>query len=260
MDFSKLRYSIEVRFSMSEQPEKVAIVTGAGSGVGRETALLMADAGYAVVLVARTESTLEETAEYVRAEAAGASVTLVRPTDVSDSAAVAELVADTLAEFDRIDALANCAGSAPLQPIEKITDEVLEAALAVNLKSVVYLTRACWPTFRKQKNAGGAAICNVSSMASLDPFPGFNVYAAAKAGVNLFTKATADEGKKINVTAAAVAPGAIETPMLRENFPAKAIPESKTLDPLLVAGVIRDVLTGQRDFKPGETISLPSPA
>ena len=136
---------------------------------------------------------------------------------------------------------------------------MLDDCIAVNLKSVIYLTRAVWPTFKAQKDAGGGAICNVSSMATKDPFPGFNVYAAAKAGVNLFTKATADEGKRINVTAAAVAPGAIETPMLRANFPEKTIPTDKTLDPLTVAGVIRDVLTGAREFEPGETIFLPSP-
>ncbi len=138
-----------------------------------------------------------------------------------------------------------------------MSDEVIDAALAVNLKSVLYLTRAVWPTFRKQKQG---AICNISSMASIDPFKGFNVYAAAKAGVNLFTKATADEGSRFNVRCAAVAPGAIETPMLRQNFPTKAIPETKTLDPLTVAGLVRDVLTGAWEGTNGQTIPLPSPS
>jgi NAD(P)-dependent dehydrogenase (short-subunit alcohol dehydrogenase family) len=241
---------------MSDPDTPVAIVTGAGSGVGRDTALLLADAGYRVVLVSRTEADLRETAEYVREEGRPDAETKVLPTDVSDSDAVQQLVDQTLEAFGRIDALANCAGSAPLQPIDKITDQIIDDALAVNLKSVIYLTRAVWPTFRQQKRG---AICSVSSMASLDPFTGFNVYAAAKAGVNLFTKATADEGKRFNVIAAAVAPGAIETPMLRQNFPEKVIPSTKTLDPLVVAGVIRDVLTGQREITNGETIPLPSP-
>ena len=244
---------------MAETDRKVAIVTGAGSGVGRDTALLLADAGYAVVLASRTEADLHASVEYIREQGTEDAVTRVLPTDVSHSAACETLVQRTLEAFGRIDALANCAGSAPLQPIDQMTDAIIDAALAVNLKSVMYMTRAVWPTFKKQKNSGGGAICNVSSMASLDPFTGFNVYAAAKAGVNLFTKATADEGKRFNIRAAAVAPGAIETPMLRQNFPAKVIPEAKTLDPLTVAGVIREVLTGTRDFKNGETIPLPSP-
>lgn len=244
---------------MSDTQRKVAIVTGAGSGVGRDTALLMADAGYAVVLVARTEAKLQDTAVYIRKEGPPGAEILVCPADVSDSAAVDALVQKTLDAYGRIDAVANVAGSAPLQPIDRITDQIIDDALNVNLKSVIYMTRAVWPTFRKQKNSGGGAICNVSSMASLDPFTGFNVYAAAKAGVNLFTKATADEGCQYNVIAAAVAPGAIETPMLRENFPVKAIPESNTLDPLTVAGLVRDILTGKREITPGETIPLPSP-
>ncbi|MEM9419924.1 MAG: SDR family oxidoreductase [Planctomycetota bacterium] len=241
---------------MTEPTQKVALVTGAGSGVGRDTALLLADAGYAVVLVARTESKLQEAVEYIRSEGPEYAELLVLPTDVSDSAAVDEMVNTILDKYGRIDAIANCAGSAPLQPIAQMTDEIIDAALDVNLKSVLYVTRAVWPAFRKQKQG---AICNISSMASIDPFTGFNVYAAAKAGVNLFTKAIADEGKRFNVTAAAIAPGAIETPMLRENFPVKAIPEDKTLDPLVVAGLARDILTGQREITPGETIVLPSP-
>lgn len=242
---------------MVDNETKVAIVTGAGSGVGRDTALLMADAGYAVVLVSRTESDLQATADYIHQEGRPDAVTLVIPTDVTDSAAVDEMVQATLDKFGRIDAVANCAGSAPLQPIEKLTDGIIDAALNVNLKSVMYITRAVWPSFRKQKRG---AICNISSMASIDPFKGFNAYAAAKAGVNLFTKATADEGKRFNVIAAAVAPGAIETKMLRQNFPEKAIPQANTLDPLMVAGVVRDVLTGTREITPGETLLLPSPS
>ncbi|MEM8738110.1 MAG: SDR family oxidoreductase [Planctomycetota bacterium] len=241
---------------MSETEQKIALVTGAGSGVGRDTALLMADAGYAVVLVARTEAKLQETADYLREEADPQAQSLVCPADVSDPDAVDALVARVLETYGRIDAVANVAGSAPLQPIDRLTNSIIDDAVNVNLKSVIYMTRAVWSTFRKQKHG---AICNVSSMASLDPFKGFNVYAAAKAGVNLFTRATADEGSRFNVVAAAVAPGAIETPMLRENFPVKAIPESNTLDPLVVAGVVRDVLTGNRAITPGETIPLPSP-
>ncbi|MEM7625524.1 MAG: SDR family oxidoreductase [Planctomycetota bacterium] len=244
---------------MAENEKKVAIVTGAGSGVGRDTALLMADAGYAVVLVARTEAKLLETVAYIREEGDPDADLLVHAADVSDSTAVDTLVAKALSHYGRIDAVANIAGSAPLQPIGRLTDGIIDDAININLKSVIYMTRAVWPAFRKQKDSGGGAICNVSSMASIDPFTGFNVYAAAKAGVNLFTKATADEGSRFNVTAAAVAPGAIETPMLRENFPVKAIPESNTLDPLVVAGLVRDVLTGARQITPGETIPLPSP-
>ena len=239
----------------SHPTNKAALVTGAGGGVGRATALLMADAGYAVVLAGRTEATLNEAVAYIRDELPDAALYAHR-CDVTDSGQVQALVDATLARYGRIDALANCAGSAPLQSITQMTDDIIDAAIDVNLKSVLYLTRAVWPAFRKQKSG---AVCNVSSMASIDPFVGFNVYAAAKAGVNLFTRAAADEGKRFNLIAAAVAPGAIETAMLRQNFPEKMIPASKTLDPLVVAGVIRNVLTGARKVELGEVIPLPSP-
>ncbi|MEE9403933.1 MAG: SDR family oxidoreductase [Algisphaera sp.] len=234
---------------------KVVLVTGAGGGVGHATALLMAQAGYAVVLVGRTKSTLDAVASDI-AQQHPHAITLVHVADVTQSSQVDGLVATTINTFGRIDALANCAGSAPLQAIDAMTDDIIDAALSVNLKSVLYLTRAVWPAFKKQKTG---AICNVSSMASVDPFTGFNVYAAAKAGVNVFTKATADEGGQFNIIAAAVAPGAVETPMLRQHFSQDLISTDQTLPPLAVATVIRDVLTRTRPVEPGQTIFLPSP-
>ncbi|MEM7681470.1 MAG: SDR family oxidoreductase [Planctomycetota bacterium] len=242
---------------MNENTRKpTAIVTGAGSGVGRDLALLLAEEGLRVVMVARTESKLREAEAFIRSEGTPTAELEVRPCDVSDSHAVKSLVDGVAEAFGGVDYLANVAGAAPIQPIERIEDDALRANLAVNFESVVYLTRACWPYFKKQK---AGAVCNVSSMAAFDPFRGFNMYGAAKAAVNLFTKATADEGQRLGIRAAAVAPGAIETPMLRQNFSTKAIPETNTLDPLDVAAVIRDVLLGRREVEPGGTIQMPSP-
>ena len=238
---------------MSEK--KVAIITGAGSGVGRDLAVLMAERGYACVLAARTEEALRDTAELVGAEVPGAQ-TLVVPTDIADAGQCDALVQQAVDAFGRVDGLANVAGYAPLQPIPKITEGELRRVFAVNFDSVVYLTRACWPVFQQQKSG---VVCNVSSMGAFDPFTGFNIYGAAKAAVNIFTKATADEGRKIGVKCYAIAPGAIETPMLRANFGEKLIPTTKTLDPAQVAAAIRDCLVGETDIKNGETRQMPSP-
>jgi NAD(P)-dependent dehydrogenase (short-subunit alcohol dehydrogenase family) len=239
---------------MSETETPVVIITGAGSGVGRDLAVLMAEAGYTCVLAARTKANLESTTAFVAAEYADAK-TLVVPTDVSDPGQVQALIESTLESFGRIDALANVAGFAPLQPIQRIEDETLHKCTAVNFNAVVYATRAVWPHFKEHKRG---AICNVSSMGAFDPFTGFNIYGAMKAAVNIFTKATADEGKRLNVNAYAIAPGAIETPMLRENFSEKAIPAENTLDPMDVAAAIRDCLTGKTDMQSGETRQMPS--
>ena len=222
--------------------------------------MLLAEAGYAVAMVGRTASKLDDSEAMIREELADVvegEVTLLKiAADVSAVSACDAVVAETVETLGGIHALANVAGDAPLQPIDRVEEEVFDACIANNLKSVVFLTKAAWPHFKKQRSG---AICSVSSMAAFDPFKGFNIYAAAKAGVGLFMKAAADEGKRLNVTASSVAPGAIETPMLRQNFSEKAIPEANALDPLIIAGVIRDLLTGRREHAPGECIQIPSP-
>ncbi len=241
--------------SPTDSPNATAIVTGAGSGIGRDAAVLLAEAGYAVALVARREAGLRETLAAIQGEVGGDAPVLVLPADVGDPAAVAGVVERVIAEWGRIDAVANIAGNAPLLPIAEVTPEVWRECIDGNLSSVVYMTAAVLPHMQRAKRG---AICNVSSMASIDPFPGFAIYATAKVGVNMFTRCTAREMKRFGGTCAAVAPGAVETAMLRENFNERAIPASSTLDPILVAGVIRDLLTARRSFANGETIVLPN--
>jgi NAD(P)-dependent dehydrogenase (short-subunit alcohol dehydrogenase family) len=96
----------------------------------------------------------------------------------------------------------------------------------------------------------------VSSMASIDPFPGFAAYAAAKAGLNMLTHVTAREGAAIGLKAVAIAPGAVETPMLRSAFDERAIPRHAALSPQAVASLIADCITGRRAFQPGEVIQI----
>ncbi len=241
---------------MSDPATKVAIVTGAGSGVGRDTATLLSEDGYAVILVGRHQETLQATADFIDQEVEPLHPAQPFPTDITDEAQVEKLIAHVEQTLGRLDAIANVAGVAPLQPLFKIERDAMDHCLQVNLYGPVFLTKHAWKLFRRQKQG---VVVNVSSMAAFDPFTGFNIYAAAKAGVNLFTKATADEGSRLGVRAAAVAPGAIETQMLRDNFSTKAIPETNTLDPMKVAGVIRDLITGERKHQPGEIIQLPSP-
>jgi 3-oxoacyl-[acyl-carrier protein] reductase len=237
---------------MSER--RCAIVCGAGSGVGRATAVLLARDGFDVVLVARTREKLEETA--AMATAPDGVRTLVLPGDLEKPETPAAVVEQTLERFGRIDAIANCAGAAPNMPIEKITERDWRRCIDANLSYVVHVTTAAWGTFQRQRHG---VIVNVSSMASVDPFPGFSIYAAAKVGLNMFTRVTASEGQTIGVRAVAIAPGAIETPMLRELFSENVVPPERTLAPGHVGELIRDCITGRREFTSGETIVLPSP-
>ena len=234
---------------------KTAIVTGASSGIGRHTSIQLAATGYHLVLVSRTRDQLEETADLAAQSTSLNVQCVVTPTDLRDPIATRNLVGQTVERFGRIDAIANVAGYSPLQPIEETSVEQWETVIDTNLSCVVHLTAEAWPILQKQ----GGVIANVSSMASVDPFPGLSIYAAAKAGLNMFTKCTAQEGEPHGIRAVGIAPGAVETPMLRSLFGLDAIPRERTLDPKDVARLIRDCITGDRQFESGETILMPSP-
>ncbi|MEO0965486.1 MAG: SDR family oxidoreductase [Planctomycetota bacterium] len=236
-------------------PPNAAIVTGGSSGVGRATAPLLAAAGYHVALAARSADKLEQAAEETRAAAAEGVQVLAIPTDVTDHDAVTALVDRTVAELGGVTALCNVAGHAPLGPIPSITSDEWQKCIDANLSSVIFTTQAVWKPMQKT----GGTIVNVSSMSSIDPFKGFAMYAAAKIGVNMFTKCTAEEGARRGIKAVCLAPGAIETPMLRQNFNEKVIHPDHALDPAEFGQIIVDLVLGARDYNPGETLVVEAP-
>lgn len=230
---------------MHNQP--VAIVTGAGSGIGRETARLLAEAGCALVLVGRRLGALEETAALLPEGAASIGVAI----DITEPDAAGEVVDSALERFGRVDVLVNNAGDAPLAGIADTTREMLEAVFAVNAIAPGELIAAVWPRLVERK---GGCIVNVSTLGTADPFPGFFAYAGAKASVNLFAKSCAKEGKPHGIRAFAVAPGAVETAMLRKNFPESRVPKAACLQPVDVARVIADCIAGKYDNRNGDTL------
>ncbi|MBX3402072.1 MAG: SDR family oxidoreductase [Phycisphaeraceae bacterium] len=242
--------------------EQVALITGGGSGIGRALARTLVAEGWSVAITGRRVEALRETASLT----ADPNRVLVLASDVSDPAAAAEVVKATVERFSRLDALINNAGGAPLAPIDKTTPAMLQECFAVNALGPGYLIATAWPEFKRQADAartlGGpprATVVNVSSMATKDPFAGFFAYAAAKAAVNLMAQSCAKEGRAIGIRAFAVAPGAVETPMLRANFNEKMIPPARALDPAAVADTIAACLRGERDADNGQVIWVPSP-
>ena len=225
---------------------KSAIITGAGSGIGRATAIELARLGYALALVGRRETELKQTASLC-----APSQSLVLPANIADPDNCARVVAAAVEQFGRLDALVHCAGFAPLLRIDQITPDLWRQIIDTNLSAVIHLARAAWPTFKAQKQG---VIVNISSESGRDPFIGLGAYGAAKAGVNLLGKALAAEGNEINVRVHTIAPGAVETDMLRRIVSSDQFPTEKTLAPDEVARVIVQCIEGDLRHTNGEVI------
>lgn len=228
-------------------PTPVAIITGAGRGIGRAIAIALAKKGYRLVLVSRNETQLRETAGLSDREA------MIAPLDVTDLDAVREMVTRVVTQFGRVDALVNNAGNAPALTVEQTSAEVWQNVIETNLSATFFLSQAVWPVFVKQ-NAG--VIVNISSMVARDPFPGFHAYGAAKAGVNLLTLSMAREGHPHGIRMHAVAPAAVETPLFRTLLTPEQFPTEQALDPADVAGVVAGCIAGELAYTSGEVIWL----
>jgi len=224
----------------------VAIITGAGRGVGRAAAHALAREGYSLALVSRTQADLQITQR-------DAPESIALPGDISEVRHVEAVVSKSLAHFGRIDAIVHCAGIAPLLTIEQTTPQDWRAIIDTNLSAAFHLARAAWPIFRRQ---GGGAIVNISSLAARDPFPGFSAYGAAKAGLNLLGLALAREGQEIGVRVHTLMLGAVETAMFRKIRTPEQWPSTKTLDPADVAATIVQCLRGDLRYTSGEIITL----
>ena len=222
----------------------VAIITGAGKGIGRATAVALGGKGYELVLVARTEADLTETATL-----AGGGMIAVA--DVSELDQIRRVVADTIKRFGRIDALVNNAGFAPMRLIEQMSLAEWKRIIDTNLTATFFFCQAVWPVMKKQK---GGAIVNISSMAARDPFEGLSAYGAAKAGINLLGLGLSREGASHGIRVHTVAPGAVETGMLRKIASKEQVPPENTLDPADVARVILQCICGDLQQTSGEVI------
>jgi NADP-dependent 3-hydroxy acid dehydrogenase YdfG len=182
---------------------QVAIVTGAGRGIGRAIAERFAAEGASVALAARTRAELDAVAK-------GIERALVVPTDVTDDAAVERLVARTRESFGRVDLLVTAAGGAAFGPVAEQTPRDWDAMLAVNLRAALVCCRAVLPPMLAQ---GRGTIINVASIAANRPIPGAAVYTATKAGIIGFSRVLAEELRAGGVRVGVLVPGAVDTPL-----------------------------------------------
>jgi NAD(P)-dependent dehydrogenase (short-subunit alcohol dehydrogenase family) len=189
---------------------KVAIVTGAGSGIGRCTALIFLQEGYSVVLAGRRLEPLERT---VKEAGIFGSQALAVPTDVSEPASVRALFAKTKETFGRLDVLFNNAGTgAPPVPLEDLTYEQWKSVVNVNLTGAFLCTQEAFKLMKSQTPRGGRIINNGSVSASV-PRPNSAPYTATKHAITGLTKSTALDGRKYDIACGQIDIGNAATEM-----------------------------------------------
>ena len=176
--------------------DKVCIVTGAGTGIGRQVATTLLDEGYGVVLAGRRREPLEQTAEHA---GASGSRTLVIPTDVSVPDSVHNLFAKTRERFGRLDVLFNNAGiNVPAIPLEDLSIEQWRSVVDINLTGVFLCTQEAFRLMKSQDPMGGRIINN-GSVSAHAPRPRSAPYTATKHAITGLTKSTALDGRPYNI-------------------------------------------------------------
>ncbi len=223
--------SLLERFSLKGQ---VAIVTGAGRGIGRAIALAFAEAGAKVVCASRTLTEVQAVAEEVRKTGGEA---LAIACDVTDEAQLDALVARTLEAFGCITVLVNNAGgSGPNDPL-KTSTRAFESVYRFNVTTAFALTTRCAPAMQR---AGGGAVINISSSAARYAQKNFSAYGSAKAAMNQMTRLlAADFAPLIRVNA--IAPGAILTSALAPCLDEEATARMLSLTPMKTMGMPEDI-------------------
>ncbi len=189
---------------------KIALVTGAGSGIGRAVALTLHGSGYSVVLVGRREAELEKTA--IAASSSGERV-LVAPTDVSQPDAVRALFDRVVQQFARVDVLFNNAGiSAPSVSFDELTDDQWNAVVSVNLNGAFFCAREAYRVMRHQNPQGGRIINN-GSISAVTPRPNSAPYTATKHAITGLTKSISLDGRKYDIACSQIDIGNAATEM-----------------------------------------------
>lgn len=193
-------------FDLVAMKDKVVLITGASSGIGRATALLLAKKGARLVLAARNYPALTEVAD--EAKQLGAPAICV-PTDVTQRDQVDDLISEALSTYGRIDALVNCAGAGVIRPIEQITDDDIDRMYAVNTKGVILVTQAAGAAMLK--TGGGKVVTPVGTMGRF-VMRGSAAYSASKWGAVGALKAMATEWQRAGIAFSLLYLGGVNSP------------------------------------------------
>jgi 3-oxoacyl-[acyl-carrier protein] reductase len=228
---------------------RVAIVTGAGSGIGRATALALAQSGVRVVLAARTQQNLEVVFHDITSSGGTA---LVVPTDVGAEAQVERLVVCTQERFGRLDILVTSAGGASFGPLIESRTEDWDAMIAINLRGIYLCCKSALKVMIAQSRGH---ILNVLSIASHTALPGSAAYTASKFGALGLTKVLAAEVRAQGIKVTAVIPGAVDTPLWDKS--GGDLDRRKMLSPADVAAAMLSVIAQPPSIYTDEIVLMP---
>jgi len=236
--------------------QRVAIITGASRGIGKEAARLVAAQGRHVVCTARGADALAETVREIEAAGGSASSAAL---DVKDQKAIEDLIENVSQEFGRLDILVNNAGLTRDDLLLRMSDEAFDEVILVNLRSAFVATRAA---LRVMMRGRWGRVINISSVAGVMGNAGQTNYSAAKSGLIGFTKSVAREMAVKNITANVVAPGFTETAMTNDlpdavkQYALNATPLKRFGTPGEIAHAIAFLTSEEAGFITGQTLAV----
>lgn len=227
---------------MSDYP--VAVITGAGSGIGRAAAIELGVAGWRCALVGRRHDKLEETATHVR-KLMPIAKTLCIAADIAAPPAAQRIVDQTVEQWGgRIDALINNAAAMSAVRIDQASDVMMRDMFEVNVMAATRLVQCAWPHMLRRRFG---RIINVSSISSVDPYPGLGLYGMTKSALEGLTRAVNNEGEGTGILAFSLVLGAVETEMLRQVVSEAVLPRNQVRSPEEIARIIVACARGERD-------------
>ena len=231
--------------------ERIALVTGGSSGIGRAAVQALAEAGWHVCFTCRDIVRGAAVAEAVRAGGGCEAFSA----DLADTAASRALVAQLTERFGRLDVLVNCAGISNTKSIEEIDEAEWDTMLNVNLRGTFFLTQAAFLVMKRQRS--GRIITLTSIAGQRGAFYSGVHYSASKGGLEAMLRCFALQGAPYGVTSNGVSPGTVDTPMSRaEGIPADGIPLGRMARPEEVAAAIRFLASDEAGYITGLTLDV----
>jgi len=227
---------------------KVAVVTGAGRGIGKAVALSLAKSGCRVVLSARTPAQLEEVQ---RAIEQGGGTAAIVPADLTRDEALDALAAESRRCFGTVDILINNAGWGKRSPVVKINVEDLDQTVRLNLRTPILLAKLLLPDMIAKKEG---AVINIGSVSGKTGEANGAAYSATKFGLIGFTQSLYDEVREHGIKVAVILPGFVDTPLIPPN---RQLDRSKMIQPVDIAQTVHYVLTSPPTCCPVEITIRP---